>query len=81
MNRWLRKKYLSITAKLKRSDDPELMSSKDKVRSYISTKQGTLTEEGGLDQLTYSYDNLLCNAGKKYFQADMSQSRLLSTRR
>ena len=32
MNRWLRKKYLNITARIKRFDDPEVLTAKDKVR-------------------------------------------------
>ena len=35
MNRWLRKKYLNITARIKRSDDPEVLTSKDKVPIFL----------------------------------------------
>ena len=34
LNKWIRKKYLSITALIRRMDDPEAMTAKDKVQKH-----------------------------------------------
>ncbi len=34
MNKWLRRKYLSLTERRKRMDDPEVLTSKDQVRQH-----------------------------------------------
>jgi hypothetical protein len=36
LNKWIRKKYLSITARIRRMDDPEVMTAKDKVQTKYS---------------------------------------------